>query len=50
MAYITRRCLFCNKGGAYSWNNLCSQHWDMRINENIKKLVEEDKRKKEPPL
>jgi hypothetical protein len=48
MAYKARRCKYCEKQGAYSWNNLCSFHWDQLIDRNIKKLVEEDQRKKKP--
>lgn len=47
MPNTTRRCKYCDKGGAYSFNHLCSFHWDQLINENIKKIVEEQ-RKKEP--
>jgi hypothetical protein len=43
----TRRCLHCDKAGAFSFNHLCSYHWDPLINFNIKKFVEEDKKKKE---
>jgi len=46
MVYKTRRCKIegCGKGGAFYWNNLCTYHWDVLIEENIKKLVDELKK------
>lgn len=43
-----KRCTYpgCGKGGAYSFNALCGLHWDMLINSNILKFVEEEKKKK----
>jgi len=46
MVYKTRRCKYCDKGGAYSFNHLCSFHWEKQINENIKNFVEAEKTKK----
>lgn len=47
MVYKTRRCTICNVGGAYHFNHLCPFHWQEKIDFNIKKLVEEIK-KREP--
>lgn len=46
MPYKTKRCKIegCGKGGAYSFNSLCAQHWDALINENIKKIIIEIKK------
>jgi hypothetical protein len=46
MPYKTRRCIICDRGGAYHFNKLCAFCWQNRIEENIKKLV--DKKNKEP--
>jgi hypothetical protein len=43
--YKTRRCLVCGTGGANSFNNLCSFHWQKKIDENIKKIAQNTKKK-----
>lgn len=45
--YKTRRCLVegCGKGGAYSFNSLCVLHWDELIERNLKKFIEEERKK-----
>jgi hypothetical protein len=35
----------CDKAGAYGTKELCNFHWDLQIDENIKKLVAEQKKK-----
>lgn len=46
MPNTTKKCILCEKNGAYSFNRLCSFHWDQKINENIKKFVEAEKAKR----
>lgn len=47
MPTTPRQCIYpnCDKRGAYSFNHLCNFHWDVVINRNIKKFVQEDKLK-----
>jgi hypothetical protein len=46
MSYKTRRCIICDRGGAYHFNNLCTYCWQDKIEENIKNFIEQ--KKKEP--
>jgi hypothetical protein len=48
MPNSTRRCKIegCGKGGARSFNDLCTFHWDKQIEINIKQFVEDDNKKK----
>jgi len=47
MGSSSRPCLYdgCTKKGAFSFNNLCNDHWNVRIDENIKEFVAEHHRK-----
>ena len=42
----TKRCVICGRCGAYAFNDLCSFHWSQRVEENIIKFVEDDKKKR----
>ena len=52
MPYKTRRCIWenCGKGGAYHFNNLCPEHWQMIIDRNIKEFVKEFWENEKEPL
>lgn len=41
----TKKCIECDKNGAFSFNRLCSYHWDQLIDRNIKKFIAEEKAK-----
>jgi hypothetical protein len=41
----TKRCVICGRCGAYAFNDLCAHHWNMRIEENIKKVAAEIKKR-----
>lgn len=41
----TKRCVVCGRCGAYAFNDLCAFHWNMRIEENIKKVAAQIKKR-----
>lgn len=46
MGTSSRRCKVCGRAGAYSFNDYCNHHWQKRIEENIQRIVAQNK--KEP--
>lgn len=47
MSSSSRPCQYegCTKKGAYVFNNLCNYHWQKRIDENIKKVGDAERKK-----
>lgn len=33
----------CNRKGAYHFNRLCNYHWDMKIEQNLKEIIKNER-------